>query len=223
MIDTIPLVCVPFAGAGAAFFHSWNAITDSAVSIIGLQLPGRERRIDEPPYREAGTAVDGILPGLLDDIGGAGPVMLFGHSLGAILAYELAHRLSSSRDVDVLELMVSGSPGPWGGRQQRATGLPDEEFLQRVQEFAGLSHEALRHAEMRALILPTLRADVEMHETYRPSTSSMLHAPVTSFRGAEDRLVSAAQADEWAAVTSGEFHRIEAEGGHTRLSEFRGE
>jgi surfactin synthase thioesterase subunit len=141
---------------------------------------------------------------------------LFGHSLGAVLAYELVHLLSA-RGVRVERLVVSGSPGPWTQRERRATGLPDEDFLTRVEEFAGFRHEALDHPEMRELILPVLRADCEMHENYVPSTDDPVSVPICSLRGKSDGLVSAEEALEWQKATTAEFSHAEFPGDHMYL------
>jgi len=216
-MSPVPLVCLPFAGAGSSFFHSWQGRDTDGIEVIAPQLPGRERRIAEEPFSDVAGATEWLAQDVLRQLGGAGPVLLFGHSLGAVLAYELARRLVPTPGVDVVHLLVSGSPGPATARTRTATGLPDDEFLRRVQEFAGYSHTALEDPEMRELILPTLRADVQMHETYRPDTLDPLAVPITSIRGRDDSLVAAAEADEWAAVTSGDFHRIEVDGGHMYL------
>ncbi|MGW4548024.1 thioesterase II family protein [Streptomyces violaceorubidus] len=212
------LVCLPFAGAGASFFRSWSTITDS-LSILPLQLPGRERRIDEEPYRRSDEAVDGLMRDLLGELGPARRIALFGHSLGAVLAYELAQRAASDPGLELVGLFVSGSPEPGAQREQRATGLPDDAFLARINQFAGYRHEALEDPEMREMILPTLRADVELHESYTPSTGQPLDAPITSIRGANDTLVTAGEAAAWSKVTSREFTYAELPGGHMYLTD----
>ena len=206
------LICLPFAGAGASFFHPWQERAPSGLRVLAVQLPGRERLIDEEPYRTVRQAADGLLPELAKAADGR--VVLYGHSLGAVLAFELALRLAEA-GTDQAGLIVGGSPGPWTRRQLRATGLPDDEFVLRVQDFAGYAHEALLDPELRELILPTLRADVEMHENYRPLRDTRpLPIPVVSLRGAEDDLVTAEQAREWAAATAAEFSHREVPGGH---------
>ena len=115
--------------------------------------------------------------------------------------------------------MLFRSPEPHTQRPERATGLPDEEFLARVLQFAGVGHEALEDPEMRELILPTLRADVEMHENYRPSTGDRLPAPITSLRGSEDKLVTAAEGARWSEVAGAGFEYVELPGGHMYLTE----
>ncbi|WP_461087450.1 thioesterase II family protein [Streptomyces deserti] len=213
------LLCVPFAGAGASFFHPWAALTDGNPRIVALQLPGREWRLSEDPYRDVAQAAAGLFPAVTEEISPGDRVAIFGHSLGAVLAYELAHLLVDRSGTDVARLFVSGSPGPWTRRTRRATGLPDEEFLLRVKEFAGYDHEALADPDMRELILPTLRADVEMHENYVPATDRPLPLPITAVRGTGDDLVTAEQTGEWAKATSAEFTQTEVEGGHMYIAE----
>lgn len=223
---TVPttLVCLPFAGAGASFFRPWQRVAGDSLTILPLQLPGRERRIDEDPYTDTRPATEGLLGDLRAalDADPALPrrIALFGHSLGAVLAYELAHRLAAAPgDLDLVRLFVSGSPHPAEQRTRRATGLPDDAFLARVNEFAGYTHEALDDPEMRELILPTLRADVEMHETYTPSTDLALPAPLTVLRGSHDELVSREEAAAWAKVAGADFRSVELSGGHMYLAE----
>jgi len=216
-MSVIPLVCVPFAGSGSAFFRSWRAVAPAGLEIVPVRLPGRERRIREEPYRDVHLAARGVLPEILDRIGEGGPVALFGHSLGAVLAYELGHLLAGTARAEVVSLVVSGSPGPWTQRARRATGLPDDEFADRVAELAGHRDAALADPEVRRMVLPTLRADVEMHENYRPSTDLPLAAPITAIRGTHDALVSAELAGEWAKATSRGFTSRELPGEHMYL------
>lgn len=209
------MICLPFAGAGASFFYPWNEKA-AEIEIVAIQLPGREWRVDEEPYRDVKTAVDDLFPEIADELG-SGPVMLFGHSLGAVLAYEFAHRFSAAAGFDVVRLIVSGSPGPWTRRDRRATGLADTAFLNRVSEFAQYNAETMHNPEVRKLVLPALRADVEMHEGYASGRVAPLPAPITSLRGCDDQLVTADHAAEWARATSREFELTELPGGHMYL------
>lgn len=215
MSNALPLLCLPFAGAGASFYLPWRDLGGASLDIKPLQLPGRERLLGDEPYTRVQEAADGLLPVALDAAEG-GPVAMFGHSLGAILAYELAHRIAD-HGLPVVHLFVSGSQGPWNGRTERATGLDDDAFLERVQEFAGYRHPAFDIPEMRELLLPTLRADVEMHESYRPTSDRRLDAPITSIRGVDDHLVSAEAAAHWRDATSRAFTAIDMPGGHMYL------
>ncbi|MFD9004253.1 thioesterase II family protein [Streptomyces sp. NPDC059582] len=214
--DHTTLLCVPFAGAGPSFFHPWRELSAGRWRVTSVELPGRERRILQPPYRNVVEAAKNSVDDIVADLGEGARTVLFGHSLGAVLAYELVHLLTT-RGVHVERLVVSGSPGPWTQRERRAAGLPDEEFLARVEEFAGFRHEALDHPEMRELILPTLQADCEMHESYVPSTDTPVSVPICSLRGDHDGLVTAQEARQWQDATTGEFTYAEFPGDHMYL------
>jgi surfactin synthase thioesterase subunit len=211
------VLCVPFAGAGASVFRPWVPMCQDRFELAAVQLPGREQRFAEEPYRDVAAATEGLLPEVLERVSGAGPVVLFGHSLGAVLSYEIAHRLAATDGVDLTALVISGSPGPWTRRENGASGLDDDEFLARVKEFAGYRHDALEDPEMRELLLPTLRADVEMHESYVPRSDDPLPVPIVSVRGTTDTLVTTEQAMEWSKATSRDFRFAEVEGGHMYL------
>ncbi|MET9610101.1 alpha/beta fold hydrolase [Streptomyces sp. NPDC006512] len=214
---THSLMCLPFAGGGAGFYRAWKDLPAHAPRIVPIQLPGREELFLDEPYRDAHTAADVLAPRVADLAAGE-PLALFGHSLGAVLAYEIARRLERDPAAALTHLYVSGSPGPRTGRSRHATGLDDEAFLARVQEFAGYEHDALADPDMRELLLPILRADVEMHESYRPRSDEPLRIPVTSLRGTEDALVTRAEAEEWQEFTTGAFRLVEPAGGHMYLT-----
>jgi surfactin synthase thioesterase subunit len=214
---SIPVLCFPFAGAGASAYRRCHEIEATGIRICPVQLPGREELTDEPLHTDAASAVGAMLPEILDLADGSPQVALFGHSLGAILAYETAHQLRELDGPQVLRLFVSGSPGPWSRRANRATGLTDEQFLGRVQELAGYQHPALVHPELRELLLPILRADVAMHEDYRPPVKGQLDVPITTLRGDRDELVSAAEAAEWQAASTVGCRSVELPGGHMYL------
>lgn len=213
-MEPMHLVCLPFAGAGASFFAPWERDVPEGLVILPLQLPGREERFAEPLHTDVAVVAEEACSWVVEQVGDDARVALFGHSLGAVLAYELAHRLDTVDSVRLAHLFVSGSPGPWSGRGSRTAELDDELFLSRVRSFAGYSHPALEHPEMRELLLPMLRADVEMHESYRPTSDQPLSAPITSLRGSKDELVDPAQAAQWERATTGAFSTAEIDGGH---------
>ncbi|MEV0266881.1 alpha/beta fold hydrolase [Streptomyces sp. NPDC050617] len=215
------LVCLPFAGGGASFYRTWQKQyrkqPDSLV-ILPLQLPGREELFLEEPFRDLSKAADALAPQVIEQTGGH-PVVLFGHCLGATLAYEVACRLRNVPAVDLCHLIVSGSPGPWSDRSQLAIGLADDELVDSVQELTGYQHEALANPDLLELLLVALRADIEMHANYRPESVKPLRIPITALRGKDDHLVSASQAAGWRKATTGDFRLRESPGGHMYLVE----
>ncbi|CAN3977864.1 thioesterase II family protein [Kitasatospora purpeofusca] len=211
------LACLPFAGSGAGFFREWEKLGIPDVALLPVQLPGREERFLDDPFTDIATAVAELTPRILADAGERADLALFGHSLGAVLAYEIARELERIGHPGLRHLFVSGSPGPHDGRTERATGLADEEFVAGVQRFAGYRHPAFDDPELVEVLLPILRADVELHENYRPTGTDPLSVPITALRGDQDELVSRAQAEQWAGATSGPFSYRELPGGHMYL------
>lgn len=216
--ESIPLLCLPFAGAGASFFRTWRRLELVGIDVQPVQLPGREERLDQTPYTGVATAVEGLLPSVLA-VARRHPVALFGHSLGAVLAYELARAMVQRAEGRVIRLIVSGSPAPWNGQSERITGRSDKELLERVEQFAGYRHRALQMPELRNLLLPALRADLRMHEDYRHAHTDPLPVPIMSVRGRADHLVSSERARRWLAATAAHFDFAELPGGHMYLSD----
>lgn len=211
------LLCVPFAGGGASFFHPWRRICADAVEVVALQLPGRERRFAEAPQTSVAEAVPDLVRQLPADIGQR-RVALFGHSLGAVLAFELAIAIEQT-GATVHRLFVSGSPAPFEVRETSALAASDTEFIDRVKQFAGYDHPALADPQLRDLILPVLRADVTMHESYRAEGSRSVRAPITVLRGKKDELVSRAAVAGWSGATSSSVSFEEIDGGHMYLAD----
>jgi surfactin synthase thioesterase subunit len=212
------LLCLPFAGAGASFFNEWKPLTQR-FEVVPVQLPGREKRFCEPFYTDVFEASAGLAAELNELVDPEREIVFFGHSLGAVLAYELAHALVRQGNHRVIGLAVSGSPDPWTPRKERATGLDDEKFLARVSDFAGYTHSALEDPLMRELLLPTLRADVEMHEKYKARTEAVLDVPILMVRGDDDELISDDQLQGWVRATSADARAESLPGGHMYLTE----
>lgn len=210
------IVCLGFAGSGASFFHPWRAIAPDGLSIFAPQLPGREWRLDEEPPADVKAAVDVLLPEVVEACAGQ-RVALFGQCFGAILAFELALRLSTMDDVRLVHLFPSGSLAPWTPRPRWATGVDDDELVRRLREDIGYEHEALEYPELRAVLVPVLRADMESHERYVAPPGATLDVPITALRGRRDPVVSADEAAEWAKATTGTFDLAEFDGTHMYL------
>ncbi|MEU4034713.1 thioesterase II family protein [Streptomyces collinus] len=210
------LLCLPPAGAGAAFFRPWVG-SHPGLRVVPVQLPGREKRFAEPECRDVGTLLDVIVPELLRETEGADRVAVFGHSFGAFLAHETARALAREAPHLDLVLVPSGATPPGTPRAERITGLPDDAFVAGVRRIAGYHHPALDDPELRELLLPPLRTDIAMQEDHRPAPAGPSRFPVLSVRGADDDVVSAAAAGAWRDTTTGPFRLVELPGGHMYL------
>lgn len=208
------LVCFPFAGAGASLFRPWVSQLNDHLDVIAVQLPGREQRFLDTPFSSVEETIDSLTPEIVPLLHGAEGITLFGHSMGAMLAFELARRLNRKQGIADCRLVVSGSPSPTRPRMDEATGLGESEFLEQVERFAGYRHEALADSELRQILLPVLRADVEMHERYFPHLSTPVAIPIICVRGTDDTLVGIEEALAWQEVTTMPLNYVEVPGGH---------
>jgi len=199
----VRLVCIPHAGAGATSFTRWLALFPSTIAPVRVQLPGREDAAAEPAFRRISDAVDALLPylaGLTDR-----PLALYGHSMGAILTFELARALSAAGTPPV-HLFVSGRrapqrPGHWPPIHR----MTEEEFLAALEGLDGALGPAGRSPAFRRYALQLLRADLELSEDYGYHPAPRLGCPITVFFGTEDPLVDLAEVEAWREQTSAAF------------------
>jgi surfactin synthase thioesterase subunit len=220
--ELTPLLCFAPAGAGASFYTGWaEPARDAGFALTALDLPGRERRFTDPPVHSVAEAAHDVLPRAAEIVTAAGAGVLLGHCLGAWVAYHLARLLISDAAVPPQRLLLcaSGSAVPGEVLGLRATGQPDEEFLRRVAENTGFTHPAFADEELRELLLPALRADVEAAESYAPPWADPVAFPVLTWRADADRLVPSSAVARWITVTDAFAGAVEYPGGHMSLPE----
>jgi surfactin synthase thioesterase subunit len=206
------LICFPYAGAGASVFRSWGEGLPPDVEICAVQLPGRESRITECPVgdlRELLPKLDEALEPYLDR-----PFAFFGHSIGALVSFELARELRRTRRVEPLHLFVSGCSAPHHPDSDRLSELPESEFVDRLKQFNGTPPEVLHHPELMQLVLPTLRADFSLRDRYLHRDEPPLDCPITAFGGMADSHVSGAKLEGWKQHTRERFQLWLFQGDH---------
>ncbi len=178
-----------------------------------MQLPGREQRHGEPPIRRIGIAADAAaaaMRGYLDR-----PYALFGHSLGSVLAYEVARRLVAETGTEPVHLFVSGRRAPHlPARRPPLYKLADDAFLEGLKALNGTPAEVFENPEMVRLLMPLLRADFEMEGTYAVSDGPQLFCPVTAMGGNADGNVLTEDLEAWRTVTRGAFNTMIFDGDH---------
>lgn len=198
------LICLPCAGGGASMYRDWAAHVPEDVELVATALPGREGRICEPAL----DSVDALATGLVEGLSGHldRPFALFGHSMGSLVAFELARRLGSM-GVEPMHFFASGHKAPHlrTNRSPDRHALPDHEFIASVGRLNGIPTEILDDAEFMEMILPALRSDFRAAETYRFQAGAPLRCPVTAFGGLLDDEVIHQEIEAWSCHTSGPF------------------
>jgi surfactin synthase thioesterase subunit len=212
------LYCLPHAGAGATTYQPWPSRLPAAVAAVPVQLAGREARFSEPAARSAAEVVAALTEPMLEhfhDLDGG--FALFGHSMGALLSYELAHELTR-RGRPPAHLFVSGYAAPHlPPRDDAVHLLPDAELCAHIAELAGTPAGVLEVPELMRAMLPTVRADFEICEAYRHVDRPPLPIPITALGGTEDPGASPRELEAWQELTEKDFTLHCFSGGHFYL------
>ncbi len=211
------VVCLPHAGGSASFFVPLARALAPHHEVLAVQYPGRQDRGAERPLECVREIADGLLPLLRPSL--TGPFVLFGHSMGATVAYELARRLEESGDPPAA-LVVSGRPAPSRQREGGVVHLgTDDELIGYLRGLEGTDDLFLADDAWLRLTLPALRADSRASETYRHRPGPRLTCPVRALIGAGDPVVTREEAAAWGGHTTGAFALEVHEGGHFSLRE----
>lgn len=189
------LFCLPFAGGGAATYRLWPRHLPDTIDLIAFHPPGRAHRLREPPLDSIDAMVEAVLAelsGLMDK-----PFAFFGHSLGAVIAGECT-RVLEARGCPPVHLFVSARP-PRRELDAQIHLLPDADLITAMnRRYRGIPDEILKHPDVLALLLPSLRADLRALETYRPDPKRpKIACPTTVFGGSLDRVVSRLDLESW--------------------------
>jgi medium-chain acyl-[acyl-carrier-protein] hydrolase len=212
------LFCFPYAGGSSVIFRGWESGLPDFVELIGIQPPGRAQRLKEAPFTRIQPLVESLITSIRH-VAGHGRFDFFGHSMGAVVAFEVARRLKQRFDLSPTILFVSGRQAPHLPEKKAPThNLPDQQFIHELRRLAGTPPEVLDTPELMDLLLSALRADFEAIETYRSSESDPLDCPICAFGGLEDEDVSEEDLDAWRVHTKARFQKILLPGDHFFLN-----
>lgn len=209
----VRLFCFAYAGAGASAFRDWHRDLPTEIELVALQLPGRENRFREPHYTRLADLM-APLRLLITQLSDK-PFYFFGHSLGAMLAFELARTLQREGLPTPFHVAVSGMRAPHlSGRDEQLHLMPDNELLERIKEYNGTPRVLLENLDLMRLFLPQLRADFSICETYQFVQGAPLNCPVTALGGNRDPDVSPDEIAAWSVHTTEAFRHHIFDGDH---------
>ena len=204
------LFCLPYAGGGDQVYRTW-ADQLPIVETYLIHMPGRGRRLLERPFTnllEVSKSLAGDIVSCLDK-----PFIFFGHSMGAMVSFELARQLRRGR-LEPMHIFVSGCHAPQIPDSNVLHDLPESELVKELHRLNGTPKEVLENRELLSIVLPTLRADCMVTETYVYRSEPPLNCPITAFGGLQDPLVKREELEAWREQTSASFSLRMLEGDH---------
>jgi medium-chain acyl-[acyl-carrier-protein] hydrolase len=212
------LICLPYAGGGAGAFFRWSSLVDNAIDVIRIQLPGHETRIREPLLRRSEDVVFAMADALLRFLDR--PFFVYGHSMGALLGFELIRKLRADHGIMPVHLFVSSFRAPHlQPVDPPIHELPEDLFINQLQQYGGVPEQILAERELMDLMLPILRADFQILETYVCKEEHALECPITAFGGMHDAKTREHMVTAWQRETSRHFRSLFFTGGHFFINE----
>lgn len=200
----LTLFCFPYAGGTNLVYRKWPTMVPGRIDVCPVNLPGRARRLHEKPFTNLMPLVEAIGEALLPYIDK--PYAFFGHSMGALISFELARLYHKQNRSLPVHLFVSGCRAPHIPDPDPPTfDLPDAEFIEELRKLNGTPPDVLEHEELIQLMMPLLRADFEVCQTYRHEEAPPLPCPITTFGGLQDIDITRAMVDAWRTHTTGAF------------------
>ncbi len=208
------LFCVPYAGGAATAFATWQDSLPEGIEVVGIQLPGRGARMAEDNLSSLFDVVSHLLTAITPYINDC-PYFIYGHSMGARVAYELTSELDKQSAALPKELFVSGARSPQiPSRKKPIHDLPHDAFIKEIEELNGTPKALLENKDLMELALPILRADFKICETWKHEIGHKLHIPLRTLGGLDDPGVLLADLDAWKECTDGLFKRHVFPGDH---------
>jgi medium-chain acyl-[acyl-carrier-protein] hydrolase len=216
------LFCFPFAGGTASIYRKWLSEFPADVEVVPVQLPGRERRMREPAFRDLDPLLDVLVDVLQPEFDR--PFAFFGHSMGAIIAYGLGRRLQEIGARGPSHLFVSARVAAHlVPREEPIHAMERPQFVAALKAMGGTPPEVLDHKELMDMMEPLLRADLGLNEAYQYRDGPLLQCPITAFCGAQDQEAKEGRMRQWEDLTTGAFRFHLFPQGHFFLEQARTE
>ncbi|MFI5983579.1 thioesterase II family protein [Streptomyces sp. NPDC051555] len=210
------LLVLPHAGGSASFYHAWGTSFDDATEVMVARYPGRHDRLAEPCVETMDELADQVTAALLPHLDV--PLTLFGHSMGASLAHEVALRLERAHGVRPAALHVSSRKPPHRLAPRTLHTEDDDALIAEVRRLGGTEDALLDDPDLREIVLPAIRGDFTIVGTYGPRAATPVGCPVHAHIGEEDPSTSVADMGAWADIAPAGFDLQVLPGGHFYLT-----
>jgi len=198
------MFCFPYAGGAALVFKKWENFLPPTVQVVPVELPGRGARLQEPPFISLPALISELEDAIRPFLGK--PFVLFGHSMGAIIAFELARSLRRKHGHEPQALFVAGRRAPQAPDDEPITyDLPKDKFIEELIKLDGTPREVIEHAELMELMIPLLRADFQLVQTYEYLAETPLSCPIVVFGGLQDVETPREKLLPWKELTGSRF------------------
>jgi medium-chain acyl-[acyl-carrier-protein] hydrolase len=212
-LANLRLFCFPFAGGSAMSYRTWAGLLPTNVEVCPIELPGRGSRIGESLYTNIKPLVTDLAEALMPYQDK--PYVFFGHSMGALIGFEIARFFNNENLPGPVHLFVSGHAAPqFGCTHDPIYDLPEPQFIEELRKLDGTPEAVLNNSELMQLIMPMLRADFEVNETYIYEPGSQVNCQISVYGGVNDKDVSQEKLEAWREQTLGDFSIQMFAGGH---------
>lgn len=213
------LFCFPYAGGGATTYSPWGSMIAPDIEVYPVQLPGRENRVGERAILQFSDLIEALSEALLPCF--MKPFVFFGHSMGALIAFGLAQQLRQQGRPMPEQLLLSAYRAPQIPNRESLHTLSEPALIQKLLELDGTRPEVLENLELRQFLLPIMRADFSICESYVYTNQEPLDCPITTFGGLQDKRVSKESLEAWRKQTSNRFTLHMLPGNHFFLREMQ--
>ncbi len=212
-LANLRLFCFPFAGGSAMTYRTWAGLLPTNIEVCPIELPGRGSRMRETLYTNIKPLVKDLAEALIPYHDK--PYVFFGHSMGALIAFEITRLFRNKNLPGPVHLFVSGHVAPqFGCTHDPIYDLPEQQFIEELRKLDGTPEAVLNNSELMQLIMPMLRADFEMNETYSYEPGSQLKCPISVYGGVHDKDVTQEKLAAWRELTSADSSIQMFAGGH---------
>lgn len=207
------LFCFHYAGGSASIFRQWSKDIIKEVEVVAIQLPGREERFDEPQLSNICEVIDNLCLNFADYTNK--PFIFFGHSIGAMIAFEFTRALRKHSMLQPKHLIISGAKAPQVPiTKSPIHSLPTVKFIEELKKYNGTPDHIINDEEMMSIFIPTLRADFCVAETYKYIGEEPFNHPITAFGGLNDDTFDSQNLQKWQTQTTSSFESYFFPGDH---------